>query len=57
MCPWGGRNGLSFPALDKLTLDFSEWQLTNSEGLLVIADLPTSESSPLLTLRSGETIY
>ena len=32
----GGRNGLGFPALEKLTLDFSEWQLTDSEGLLVI---------------------
>ncbi|CAD6564026.1 MAG: hypothetical protein ASARMPRED_002656 [Alectoria sarmentosa] len=35
LCPWGGRNGLGFPALEKLTLDFSEWQLTDSEGLLV----------------------
>ena len=31
----GGRNGLGFPALEKLTLDFSEWQLTDREGLLV----------------------
>lgn len=35
LCPWGGRNGLGFPALEKLTLDFTEWQLTESEGLLV----------------------
>ena len=35
LCPWGGRNGLAFPALEKLTLDFTEWQLTESEGLLV----------------------
>ena len=27
---------VGFPALEKLTLDFSEWQLTDSEGLLVI---------------------
>ena len=35
LCPWGGRNGLGFPALEKLTLDFSEWQLNENEGLLV----------------------
>lgn len=34
-CSWTGRNGLSFPALEKLTLDFSEWQLTANEALLV----------------------
>ena len=35
LCPWSGRNALSFPALERLTLDFSEWQLTENEGLLV----------------------
>ena len=35
LCPWGGRNGLGFPALERLTLDFSEWALTDHEGLLV----------------------
>jgi len=35
LCPWGGRSGLGFPALEKLTLDFSEWQLSENEGLLV----------------------
>lgn len=35
LCPWGGRNALGFPALEKLTLDFAEWQLTENEGLLV----------------------
>lgn len=30
------RSGrLGFPALEKLTLDFTEWQLQDSEGLLV----------------------
>lgn len=33
LCPWGGRSG--FPALERLTIDFSEWQLAESEGLLV----------------------
>ena len=32
--PWGG-NTLSFPKLEKLTLDFAEWQLTETDGLLV----------------------
>ena len=32
---WGGT-ALGFPKLEKLTLDFSEWQLTESDGLLVI---------------------
>ena len=35
LCPWGGKNGLGFPDLEKLTLDFMEWQLTETEGLLV----------------------
>lgn len=35
LCPWGGRNGLGFPALERLIIDFSEWQLAESEGLLV----------------------
>ena len=42
LCPWGGRNGLGFPVLEKLTLDFSEWQLTESEGLLVRQLIPHS---------------
>lgn len=33
--PWGGRDGIAFPALEKLTLNFEEWQLTENEGLLV----------------------
>lgn len=56
LCLWGGRNGLGFPALEKLTLDFSEWQLTDSEGLLVVEILPSSGSSRLLTSSSGEAI-
>lgn len=35
MCPWSARNILGFPALERLTLDFTEWQLTETEGLLV----------------------
>ena len=35
LCPWTSSYGLRFPALEKLTLDFSEWQLTATEGLLV----------------------
>ncbi|KAL6719355.1 hypothetical protein ACLMJK_003594 [Lecanora helva] len=35
MCPWSSKNGLSFPVLEKLTLDFTEWQLAETEGLLV----------------------
>ena len=33
--PLGGSGGLSFPNLEKLTLDFTEWQLTEADGLLV----------------------
>ena len=39
-CPWGGRDAPGFPALEKLTLDFTEWQLTENEGLLVGYPLP-----------------
>ncbi len=39
-CPWG-RNALGFPALEKLTLDFAEWQLTETEGLLVCFLVPS----------------
>ncbi|MDI1486492.1 MAG: hypothetical protein OHK93_005722 [Ramalina farinacea] len=31
---WGSNN-LSFPQLEKLTLDFTEWQLTENDGVLV----------------------
>ncbi|KAL9102710.1 MAG: hypothetical protein Q9163_002172 [Psora crenata] len=33
--PWGGSGGLGFPRLEKLTLDFTEWHLTERDGLLV----------------------
>ena len=32
---WGSNN-LSFPQLEKLTLDFTEWQLTENDGVLVL---------------------
>ena len=34
-CLIGGTISIGFPALEKATLDFMEWQLTDSEGLLV----------------------
>ena len=55
LCPWGGRNGLGFPALERLTLDFSEWQLNENQGLLVgivligrvhLLKLPLGEAVP-----------
>ena len=36
--PWGGSGGSGFPTLEKLTLDFTEWQLTEADGLLVSVD-------------------
>ena len=32
---YSGREDIEFPALEKLKLDFTEWQLANNEGLLV----------------------
>ena len=32
---YSGRDDIEFPALEKLKLDFTEWQLADNEGLLV----------------------
>ena len=32
---YSGRDDIEFPALQKLKLDFTEWQLADNEGLLV----------------------
>ena len=32
---YSSRDELSFPALEKLTLDFTEWRLADNEGLFV----------------------
>ena len=32
---WDRSGGLSFPKLEKLTLDFTEWRLSEADGLLV----------------------
>ena len=48
LCPWNGRNGLGFPALEKLTLDFTAWQLTENEGLLVRLTLLSAHTFVLL---------
>ena len=32
---YSGRDDIEFPSLEKLKLNFTEWQLTDSEGLFV----------------------
>ena len=32
---YSGRDDIEFPSLEKLKLDFTEWQLIDNEGLLV----------------------
>lgn len=51
---WGGSL-LAFPQLEKLTLDFTEWQLTETDGLLVLNPDPL-QGLTLLT-QTGETIH
>ena len=51
---WGGSN-LGFPKLEKLTLDFSEWQLGDTDGLLVRL-LPLTETVDEHSYRLGSAL-
>ncbi len=50
---YSGRDDVEFPALEKLKLDFTEWQLADTEALLV-SDL-TIIWVKSIDLRLGET--
>lgn len=51
-----GSNHLGFPQLEKLTLDFTEWQLTENDGVLVLL-LDPPDMVFLYLCLTGQTLY